>query len=122
MSPDRQGNEIRNKTTCTESLVTSMISLVQYHENVVLKLNADCRCVLCSLCTIFVILWDEKLLPAIRKHTSLMSSVFDSTLHCEMLYSLMKMSNQDLGCVLLMNTWKGACESQQQKLNLISKD
>jgi hypothetical protein len=32
------------------------------------------------------------------------------------------MSNQELGRVPLMNTWRDACESQQQKLNLILKD
>jgi hypothetical protein len=32
------------------------------------------------------------------------------------------MSNQEVGQVLLMKTWRDGCESQQQKLNLILED
>jgi hypothetical protein len=48
--------------------------------------------------------------------------VFDSALHCEVLYSLMKISNWELECILLMNTLKDVCELQQHELNLILKD
>jgi hypothetical protein len=43
------------------------------------------------------------------------SSVFGSNYHCEQPFNL-RTWYQELGHVLLMATWRDACESQQQKL------
>jgi hypothetical protein len=49
-------------------------------------------------------------------------SVFGSTYGCEQVFILMKnVKSRTRSRILLMNTWRDACESQQRELNLILK-
>jgi hypothetical protein len=50
-----------------------------------------------------------------------MSSIFDSNVHCEQLFSLLK-NVEAAGWIFLMNTVSDAFESQLQQFSLIFKD